>query len=89
MGQCCSDSLGKVEEYYVAISQPQYQPMDAVRDNKFDLFQRLVQTRIASGRPYTDPDFKPNSLSLFDPENDQGDATKFNRVQWKRASEIF
>jgi hypothetical protein len=49
----------------------------------------LVNARIATGKPYTDPDFKPDLSSLFDPEVDEGRLSKYEKMEWKRASEIF
>lgn len=51
--------------------------------------ERFVQATIAKGKPWTDPDFPPTKKSLYDPELDEVDAEAYNKIAWKRASEIY
>ena len=51
--------------------------------------EKFVQDTIASGKPYTDPDFPPEQSSLFDPRIDEVDLEAFQSFSWKRASAIF
>ena len=39
--------------------------------------RNFVDSIIAEGKPWTDPDFQPDITSLFDPENDEGNITDF------------
>jgi len=52
--------------------------------------EKMVQETIAKGKPWTDPDFKPERSSLYDPRIDTSvDQASFNKFTWKRASEIY
>jgi len=44
----------------------------------------FVQSVIEKGQPWTDPDFKPDMSSLFDPEIDEGNIGDYNKYSWKR-----
>ena len=52
--------------------------------------EKMVQQVIAKGKPWTDPDFPPDLSSIYhrriDTQCDQG---AFNKLSWKRASEIY
>jgi hypothetical protein len=39
MGQCCSDSASKAEEYYVALAAPEIQALDQVGPEQICRFQ--------------------------------------------------
>ena len=47
--------------------------------------ERFVQETIAKGKPYTDPDFKPDRSSLYDPTIDEVDRRTYDAFTWKRA----
>ena len=49
----------------------------------------FVESVIATGKPWTDPDFPPHISSLFDPENDEGKIETYKLIQWRRVAEIF
>jgi len=53
----------------------------------------FVQGVIDKGQPWTDPDFPPETKSLYDPEIDvlidTAKRADFDAYEWKRASEIF
>jgi hypothetical protein len=49
----------------------------------------FVESVIATGKPWTDPDFPPHISSLFDPENDEGKIETYKLIQWRRVADIF
>ena len=53
------------------------------------MMEQFVQTTIARGRPWTDPDFPPTQASLYDADIDEVDEAMYKSFSWKRASEIF
>lgn len=48
-----------------------------------------MQFIIDQGQPWTDPDFKPDISSLFDPKIDEGSISDYNKYSWKRISQIY
>ena len=57
-----------------------------------------MQEQTASGTPWTDPEFPPERISLYDPVIDDRAETygsktelsaRFDQFEWKRAGEIF
>ena len=63
--------------------------IDEFENKKLDEMRRFVDQVIARGQPWTDPEFKPDITSLFDPANDEGSIGDFNKYAWKRLSEIY
>ena len=49
-----------------------------------------MQNIIAQGIPWTDPDFKPEVSSIFDPSIDKvSSMSRYSTYSWKRASDIY
>jgi len=51
--------------------------------------ERFVEETIAKGQPWTDPDFRPDESSLYDPNVDSIDEASWQRFTWKRGGEIY
>jgi len=68
------DQLGYIEQY---------------KNQKLADVKLFVDTIINRGQPWTDPDFKPDITSLFDPNIDEGNIADYNKYTWKRISEIY
>ena len=49
----------------------------------------FVQEVIIADEKWTDPNFPPNFNSLFDVKLDKGDPSRFEKIEWIRASELF
>jgi len=50
----------------------------------------FLERTIASGKPWTDPEFPPDKSSLYDAKIDiDADPSAFNGLSWKRASAIY
>lgn len=93
MGVCCSSrkdatSGSSNRKNLVAVSKKSRMALEAL-DAKNDELERFVQATIAAGKPWTDPDFPPNSSSLVDPAVDGGDPGRFASYSWKRVPEIY
>ena len=51
--------------------------------------REFVEDIIAQGEPWTDLNFPPEPISLYDREIDTGDISKFRNLKWMRATEIY
>ena len=52
----------------------------------------MVSSLIAKGQPWTDPDFPPQQISLYDTRYDllsASEASFYDSLEWRRASEIY
>ena len=51
--------------------------------------RNFVDSIIAKGEPWTDPDFRPERSSLYDPQHDLCDHSLFSGCKWERITKIF
>ena len=49
----------------------------------------FVSKVIRRGQPWIDSDFPPEPESLFNPNIDRNDQSKFDSLDWKRATECY
>ena len=93
MGACCSqrDNYGgkRPKANIRALSEKSVKRLQHQKEKHAEM-EQFVQKTIALGKPWTDPDFKPERSSLYDPMIDtEVDRKTFNSYEWKRASAIY
>lgn len=57
-----------------------------------ELIERVwdfVQVVIEAGDKWTDPNFPPTQKSLFDKKLDHGDPSRFEGIEWIRATDLY
>ena len=85
MGCCTSRGGDRAQPPIVTVSNNSRASIQKLESKKIDM-ERFVQSQIAKGQPWTDPDFPPEAKSLYDPRIDQVDQDTYAKFSWKRAS---
>ena len=91
MGACCttrSDIRKRPKANIRAVSEKSLNALKQHNDKSAQM-ERFVQETIAKGKPFTDPDFKPDRSSLYNPRIDEVDRRLYDSFTWKRAGEIY
>lgn len=58
-------------------------------DAEDEHMRKFVDSVIAKGSPWTDPDFRPERSSLYDPQHDDVNTSEYGRLTWQRCTDIF
>ena len=88
MGSCCS-SREKIPPRGIVTTSDKTRKRVEELERKSKEIEKMVLRVIGEGKPWTDPDFQPNMKSLFNPSIDEGDASLYRSLAWKRAKDIY
>lgn len=86
MGCCASRDKGDIKRTTIGVSNAKAAAAVNRMKEENAKIEKFVTRIIAEGKPWTDPEFPPKLQSLFDPNLDEGDESKYASYEWKRFS---